>query len=651
MVIYETMSISEDAPDAGDALTADTGLIGAEPATAVDDLLTAAEPIESGQDDLLIPPPPPARPVLSPDGTRFAMLRADTTGAIRLLVAPVSGEPAEPLNLELELTLDPAGPQWSPDGSQLTLTAPHPADGRPAVWVIHLETSFARLVVDHDAEDSEPTWSPDGEWIAFLSRRSGRTAATIISADGLGTPIQVSSAPRGFDDHSLTWSRDSGRLAYARYAIDGDKHGDQIHTYDLKTGASKQITTRLCGRRQLTWAPDRNLIMHVADDSEWDQIAVVNADNSSGWNIAAEKGDKFNPVWSNDGQRVTYSRRHEGVVRVAERGTSTATSEALDPGEGEALWPQILPDKRVLYVYQSATVGPTLYVQEPKADAERTVIPVFPEWTPSRPVTTPRHQELAIDDVKTGALVYRWTEQSGPIPAVIVLRDFPEQAHVAGLNMLEQALAAYGLVVVVPTMPGTPGEGRKVSTGLIGRTDIDAEVYDLLSVIEAVTAIPDIAQDRIGLVGSGQGGALAMVLAGSRPHAVQVVAAVDPVCDWNTEFDHAGDETRAWILDNLGLPATNQGVYAVRTPKTFAGVIEEPLMLMGTEHAPAGRSAQLDSLTVILRDLNHHFVQDVSLAEDEWTAMSRVAAFVHDALTKRAKDVAPVGEAVTADAV
>jgi hypothetical protein len=94
MVIYETMSISEDAPDAGDALPADSGLNGAEPASAVDDLLTAAELIESGQDDLLIPPPRPARPVLSPDGTRFAMLRADTTGVIRLLVR--SGRPTAP---------------------------------------------------------------------------------------------------------------------------------------------------------------------------------------------------------------------------------------------------------------------------------------------------------------------------------------------------------------------------------------------------------------------------------------------------------------------------------------------------------------------------------------------------------------------------
>jgi dipeptidyl aminopeptidase/acylaminoacyl peptidase len=620
------------------------------------DTMPDAVPLDAantGLDDVVLPQPVAGRPVVSPDGATVAIIQPDQTGRYRIWLAPVDGGEAEILDVDLELHAgdNPNGPQWSPDGSRLALTAPHPADGRSATWEIVVGTKLARVLVEHEAEDSSPVWSPDGEWIAFLTRRFGRTAASVIRADGLGDPLQVSHAPRGFDDHSLTWSRDSARLAFAREAVDGDKTGDHIHTIEVKTGATKQVTTRLAGRHSLTWAPDRNLIMHIASDSEWDHVAVVNADNASGWNIAAEKGDKSEPRWSADGQRVVYLRRLEGVVRCCERGTSTATSESIDPGEGVASGAQFLPDKRVLYVYQSATTGPQVIVQEPTPDAERTVLPIVPEWTPDRSLTTPHYQAFEINGVTTGALVYRWTEQEGDVPAVTVLRDDPSAARTAQYDALEQAIAATGMAVYVPTLPGTPGEGRKVTNGLADREDSEAELMDLIAFIDAVQGIGGIDGRRIGIAGTGAGAALALVLAGSRPGTVRAVAAVDPVCDWNSEFDHADLAMREWLVANLGLPATSQGVYALRTPTTYAGVIDEPLYLLGTDSAPAGRTAQLDTFAALLRELDRPFEQDVSVNEPGWTAMRRAASFLRDALTAPLAAREPVGEAVTADAV
>ena len=221
--------------------------------------------VDSGIDDVVPAVPVFGRPVVSPDGDMVAIIQPDQTGSLKIWLAAIEGSEAEVLDVDLALSDDPNGPQWSPDGSQLAVTAPHPADGRSAIWVITIATKLARVLVEHDARDSSPVWSPDGQWIAFLSRRFGRAAACAVRSDGLGSPIQLSHAPQGFDDHSLTWSRDSSKVAFARYSVDGDKTGDHIFTVDVQTGASKQVTTRLAGRRSLTWAPDRNLIMHVAE--------------------------------------------------------------------------------------------------------------------------------------------------------------------------------------------------------------------------------------------------------------------------------------------------------------------------------------------------------------------------------------------------
>ena len=611
-----------------------------------------AEPkLEDVPDISFVPPPPPsAGVVVSPDGTTAAVIQPDPAGTLRLWLAPLDGGEATVLELDLELTVDAHGPRWSPDGSQLALSAPHPADGRPAIWVVTIATGLARVLVEHNARDTSPIWSPDGEWIGFLSERDGRVSASVVRSDGLSGSIQVSHADRGFNDHSPTWSRDSKKLAFARRVVDGEKRGDHIWTVEIATGAVKQVTTRVNGRHSLTWAPDRNLIMHVADDNEWDQIAVVNADNSSGWNIAAEKGDKSEPRWSHDGQRVVYLRRHEGVVRCCERGTSTANAEVIDPGEGVCSSAQFLPDKRVLYVYQAPASGPRVIVQEPKADAERTTLPIIPDWDPGRELATPYRLEFEINEIHTGALVYRRTEQEGDVPAVIVLRDRPNEARTAVYDALEQALASTGMAVFVPTFAGSPGEGRKLSNSLSDRRETEAELFDLLAFVNAVSSIGGIDASRIGVVGRGHGGALALVLAGSRPDAIHAVAAIDPLTDWDAELDHADGSMRDWTLRNLGLPATNQGAFAVRTPTTYAGIIEAPLLLMGSDTAPEGRSSQLDAFAALLRELDRPFEQDVSVSEPEWTAMRRVATFMREALISAGREVA-VGEAVTADAV
>ncbi|MEJ7839303.1 MAG: hypothetical protein WKF81_10825, partial [Thermomicrobiales bacterium] len=49
-----------------------------------------------------------------------------------------------------------------------------------------------------------------------------------------------------------------------------------------------------------------------------------------------------------------------------------------------------------------------------------------------------------------------------------------------------------------------------------------------------------------------------------------------------------------------GLPRTNPDRYALRTPSTFAAVIDVPVLLVQTANASDGRKQQLDQLTAYL---------------------------------------------------
>jgi dipeptidyl aminopeptidase/acylaminoacyl peptidase len=148
------------------------------------------------------------------------------------------------------------------------------------------------------------------------------------------------------------------------------------------------------------------------------------------------------------------------------------------------------------------------------------------------------------------------------------------------------------------------------------------------------------------VVGEGYGATLALLLAGGRPGLVSAVAAVDPITDWELELDETDDTWRAWILKNYGLPAANLGRYALRTPETFAGVIDAPLLLIGTDRTPAHRALQREALAATIRELGVDVQEETVTGESEWETAVRIAAFVRTTV----KNLQP-GRPLTTEAV
>ena len=282
----------------------------------------------------------------------------------------------------------------------------------------------------------------------------------------------------------------------------------------------------------------------------------------------------------------------------------------------------------MLYLYEPANGAPRFIVQEAKPDTEQTELPAVVEWSSDRTLITPRHLELDVDGRKVGGLMYRYDEMSGPIPVVLYLTDRPDRPRGAAFDSTAQALAATGLAVFAPSLSGTPGYGRKQANALEDQAATEAEALELLGIRQALAKIEGLDWGRVAVVGGGYGGALALLFAGSRPGQVQAVAAIDPIADWDTEFDFADAEQRAWLTRTFGVPATNRGAYAMRTPSTFVGVIDAPVLIVGTDRAPAGRALQLDELTADMRDLEVEFEHDVSHGETEWEVGLKVAQFL-----------------------
>jgi TolB protein len=91
------------------------------------------------------------------------------------------------------LTNDPADdfdPTWSPDGTRIAFVSDR--SGNPDIWIMRGHGTSPVQLTRNSAPDRDPTWSPNGKRLAFTSSRvaedpfayNASTDIFVIDADG-----------------------------------------------------------------------------------------------------------------------------------------------------------------------------------------------------------------------------------------------------------------------------------------------------------------------------------------------------------------------------------------------------------------------------------------------------------------------------------
>ena len=145
-------------------------------------------------------------PTWFPDGDRLVVdVRRKGIVAIDL------GSRAQELLFEPNIN-SPRTPALSPDGSRIAYTA-SPPDESPELYVADLNGDNVVRLTDHEDQDNNPSWSPDGSAIAFETHRAPPPGIFIVNADGTGMrPLTAS--PRSVSLESPDWSPDGRYLAF-----------------------------------------------------------------------------------------------------------------------------------------------------------------------------------------------------------------------------------------------------------------------------------------------------------------------------------------------------------------------------------------------------------------------------------------------------
>jgi hypothetical protein len=257
---------------------------------------------------------------LSPDGQRVAFQLLAATADI--YVVNVDGTGATNLTANAEAVND-YNPSWSPAGDKIAFISTR--DGAEEVYVMNADGTNQTRVTTTGGY-SRPTWSPDGSKIVFFQRYEQEIYS--INADGTSLTRLTNNS---VDDRDPAWSPDGSKIAFARNT------GTDFEIFTMNpdgTGAAS-LTAALAGSREPSWSPDGTRIAFVRNDAE---IYVMNADGTGETNIGNTPAGEISywPSWGGVPEAPDPDIDNDGIYNTVDTSPITVSTGFSDVGSGGA---------------------------------------------------------------------------------------------------------------------------------------------------------------------------------------------------------------------------------------------------------------------------------------------------------------------------
>jgi Tol biopolymer transport system component/C-terminal processing protease CtpA/Prc len=241
-------------------------------------------------------------------------------------------------------------PSLSPDGQEIAFVS------GGDIWSVPSSGGVARLLVSDPATESRPLWSPDGKTLAFVSNRGGASNIYLLAlATGEVKRLTFADSGESLD----AWSRD-GRWIYFSSGVNDVGRQPDVFRVSAEGGTPLEVSReRYLAEFQSAPSPDgktlalmarglsaaqwwRNGHAHIDETELW----LKTIDAPGGYRKLVEGGAKHAfPMWSPDGASISYMSDESGAEnlwRIPVAGG--APTQLTHFTSGRLLWPSIAYD-------------------------------------------------------------------------------------------------------------------------------------------------------------------------------------------------------------------------------------------------------------------------------------------------------------------
>ena len=517
-------------------------------------------------------------------------------GKPQIWLLPTSGGEAQ------QLTFLPHGastPVWSPDGQWLAFSAPvgpldeEAEEGQPNPKVRVIDRLWYRLdgagfiferrahlfllnvaggeplqITDGDWDDGNPSWSPDGKTLAFVSSREEdrwRAPASdlytvSIDAGNVGELRRLTDGTLGCA--APAWSPDGQKIAFL-----GSlkwKSAGHIDIYTIAASANQAAAT------SLTYEFEGSF-------QDW-----TNTDAD-----ARDEHGAPPPVWSSDGKLIYALAAHRGATRVFAISSDGANAHprVLTPGD--------------IHVRDFAIDQAGAHIALLVGNASRPPEVFVTTTTSGELQQLTSHNEAFFSQLKLGTLEHMpyigagdwpmdgWIlkppdfDPAQKYPLILQIHGGPHTQYGYGFFHEMQVQAANGYVVLFTNPRGSSGYGRDFSLavrGDWGRVDS----LDIMAGVDALIARGYIDESRLGVTGGSYGGFMTNWLLG---HNQRFKVGVTDRCVANLASMFGASDV-GWMFgddDFEAVPWDNLERLMFHSPITYVKNIQAPLLIIHSE--------------------------------------------------------------------
>jgi Tol biopolymer transport system component len=267
-------------------------------------------------------------------------------------------------------------PDWSPDGNWVAFESDR--SGNYDIWIVPATGGTPIQVTSDTAYDARACWSPGSDEIVFESDRDLGSLLTaypvceIYTIPVTGEPATRITYSSGYDERP-DWSPGGSQIAFssdrgvgsALLASDGESplHPADLFLIPVTGEPAVQITFDPGYENNANWSPDGSMIAFEADYSgNWD-IWVMPAGGGIPTQITTDPADDLQPDWSPDGCDIAFYSYRSGsadIWVIPATGGTAAQVTTHPSGDWAPSWS---PDgTQIVFCTGRGTVSRDIYV-------------------------------------------------------------------------------------------------------------------------------------------------------------------------------------------------------------------------------------------------------------------------------------------------
>ena len=149
--------------------------------------------------------------------------------------------------------------------------------------------------------ERDPSWSPDGKWIAYFSDESGEYELHLRDQKGLGEVKKIKLEPTFY--YGPQWSPDSKKIAFS------DKRGNMWFV-DIESGQPKKYDTWIFpgGGNSVSWSPDSRWLAYSKPlKSYYSAVYVHSVEDGKTTQLTDGMSDAQSPVFDKSGKYIYFT--------------------------------------------------------------------------------------------------------------------------------------------------------------------------------------------------------------------------------------------------------------------------------------------------------------------------------------------------------